>query len=294
MDAVAFSAGQFADLLLLVGSAEIESRDVGPRVDLPAAHLQRFQAAGDLLEHAAFRFQRVAVLIDVAQFDGRPDPQLAGVGLLLADEHAEQRRLAGPVGPDHAHDPAGGQIEAEVFDQHAVAEALGQLLGLDHQVAQVLARRNLDFEFVQLFFEVLGRHLLVSLDTGLALGLPSARGHADPLQLALQRFLPREAGFLLLRQTLLLLLQPGRVVAFPRDAAAAIQFEDPAGDVIQEVPIVRHGHDRARILRQVPFQPRHGLGVQMVGGLVQQQQIGPLQQQLAQRHAPPLAAGQAC
>ncbi len=50
--------------------------------------------------------------------------------------------------------------------------------------------------------------------------------------------------------------------------------------------------DRARIVAQMPFEPRHRLGVEMVGRLVEEKKLGLLQQELAQRDAPPLAAGE--
>ena len=52
------------------------------------------------------------------------------------------------------------------------------------------------------------------------------------------------------------------------------------------------GHDRARVVLQRPLEPRHRLGVEVVGGLVEQQQVGLGEQQPAQRDAAPLAAGQ--
>ena len=52
------------------------------------------------------------------------------------------------------------------------------------------------------------------------------------------------------------------------------------------------GHHGARVLVQEALQPRHGLGVEVVGGLVQQQHVGGRQQQAAQRHAALLATGQ--
>ena len=51
--------------------------------------------------------------------------------------------------------------------------------------------------------------------------------------------------------------------------------------------------DGARVLRQVLLEPLHALRVQVVGGLVEQQQVGLGQQQPAQRDPPLLAAGQA-
>ena len=60
----------------------------------------------------------------------------AAVGLLLADDHAEERRLAGPVGPDDADDAARGQDEREPVDEQAVAEGLHDAAGLHHLVTQ--------------------------------------------------------------------------------------------------------------------------------------------------------------
>jgi hypothetical protein len=93
-------------------------------------------------------------------------------------------------------------------------------------------------------------------------------------------------------QPLLLLLQPGGVVALPGDALAAVQLQDPLCHVVQEVAVVRDGHDGALERGQVVLQPRHGLGVQVVGGLVEQEHVRLLQQHLAERDAPLLAAGE--
>ena len=97
--------------------------------------------------------------------------------------------------------------------------------------------------------------------------------------------------FLLLRQTLALLLQPGGVVAFVRVAAAALDLQDPAGDVVQEVTVMGDQHDRAGIIVQCSLQPSDAFGVQVVGRLVEQQQVGLFQQQPAEGDAPALAAG---
>ena len=50
--------------------------------------------------------------------------------------------------------------------------------------------------------------------------------------------------------------------------------------------------DRARIIAQMAFEPGHRLGVEMVGRLVEQQQFGRIEQQLAERDAAALAAGE--
>ena len=52
------------------------------------------------------------------------------------------------------------------------------------------------------------------------------------------------------------------------------------------------GDDGARVLGEVLLQPLHGLGVQVVGGLVEEQQVGGLEQQLAERDAALLTTGE--
>ncbi|CQD24447.1 hypothetical protein BN970_06452 [Mycolicibacterium conceptionense] len=52
------------------------------------------------------------------------------------------------------------------------------------------------------------------------------------------------------------------------------------------------GQDGALVAGQVLFEPEHALGVEVVGGLVEQQQIRLAQQQLAQRDAAALTTGE--
>ena len=68
---------------------------------------------------------------------------------------------------------------------------------------------------------------------------------------ALSRFL--FPAFLL--QPLLLLRQPGRIVALIGYAAAAIELEYPASDVVEKIAIVGDDEDSARIIPQMAFEP---------------------------------------
>ena len=89
-----------------------------------------------------------------------------------------------------------------------------------------------------------------------------------------------------------LLLEVGRVVALVADEATAVDLGDPLRDVVEEVPVVGDGDDGAVVLLQVLLEPEHALGVEVVGGLVEQQQVGLLQQQLGERDAALLTAGE--
>ncbi len=141
--------------------------------------------------------------------------------------------------------------------------------------AQARARRDLDLLEVQLAGALgLGGHLLVALQPGLGLGLAALGVGADPLQLVLEPL--GQLGVLLALdlQPLGLLLQVRRVVALVGVEPAAVDLGDPLGHVVEEVPVVGDGKHGAGVLREVLLEPLHRLGVQVVGRLVEQQQVG--------------------
>jgi hypothetical protein len=57
---------------------------------------------------------------------------------------AEQRGFARAVGSDHAGDAAGRQLEVELTDEDAPAEALFDMLGFEHHTAKARSCRDLD------------------------------------------------------------------------------------------------------------------------------------------------------
>jgi len=106
-----------------------------------------------------------------------------------------------------------------------------------------------------------------------------------PLQFFLQGLGTGFLALLFLLQASFLLFQPGAVVALPGNAVTTVEFENPLGRVVQEVTVVGDGHHGARKALQELLQPIDRLGVQVVGGFVEQQHVGFGQQQAAQRHA---------
>ena len=193
------------------------------------AELDRVVAAGDLLPDGARRVEVGARLVDVGELDRVADAERAGVRLLLAGDHAEERRLAGAVRADHADDPAGRQREGQVLEEQPVAEALGHAVGLDHEVAEPRAGRDVDLDAVELLRALLGEQPLVGRrgapSTSRAARVGLIRTHSSSRASVRRR---ADSCLLLAREPRLLLLEPRRVVALERDAAAAVELEDPA------------------------------------------------------------------
>ncbi len=293
VEPVALTTGQDAGRLLLVGTLEAELRDVGARRDLDVADLDVVQPVGHHLPEVLLRVEAAAALVDVGDLDRLADLDRAGVGLLEPDDRLEQRGLADAVRADDADDAVARQREGEAVDEHAVVEALVQVVDLDDDAAQARARRDLDLLEVELAGAVrLGRHLLVAGQARLGLGLAGLGVGPHPLQLVLEPLGELDVLLALDGQALGLLLQVGRVVALVGVEPAAVDLGDPLGDVVEEVPVVGDGEDGAGVVRQVLLEPEHALGVEVVGGLVEQQQVGLGQQQLAQRDAAALTTGE--
>src|SRR4030095_650340 len=68
----------------------------------------------------------------------------AGVGLKVADQHAQERRLAGAIGADQADAVTAEDSRREILDDDAFAEALGNVARSDGERARLLRRADLD------------------------------------------------------------------------------------------------------------------------------------------------------
>ncbi len=286
------TTGELAHRLLLVGAAEVEAREVGARGHLEFADRDHVLAARDILEDGLFGLQRVARLVDVRDLHRLADHDLSGIGLFFLRDQFEQGALAGAVRADDADDRPGGHLERKLVDEQAIAVALRNLFHREYLVAQALRDRDEDLLRLVPRLAFLGRELLEPGEARLGLRLAPLRVLPHPLELVLHRLDARRLLARLDLQALLLLLEPARVVAFPRNAVAAVELEDPARGVIEEVAVVRDGDHGAREALQVLLEPLDALGIEVVGRLVEQQQIRFRQQQPAQGDTALLAAGQ--
>ena len=95
-------------------------------------------------------------------------------------------------------DAAARQVEGEVLHEEAVAVGLAHVLGAHDDVAQARSRRDEELlRLAALLGPGVGGERLVLLDARLALGVPRAGRHLDPLELALQRAALGGLGLLL-------------------------------------------------------------------------------------------------
>ena len=115
------------------------------------------------------------------------------------------------------------------------------------------------------------------------------RSHTSSVAIFLSNFALRQ---LLVGEPLLFLALERGVVAGPRRQPAAIELDDPRRQPLEERAIVRHEDDGAAILGEEGFEPGDRLDVEVIGGLVEQQQIGLADQRARQQHAALPSAGE--
>src|SRR6185369_6986985 len=116
-----------------------------------------------------------------------------------------------------------------------MAVAFVHMFCFDHDVTETWSSRNVNLEILATLFILLSQEFFVRVDSGFAFCVTRFRRHANPFELALQSLLSFSFGFFFASQTLLLLFQPRAVVPLPRNAFAAIEFENPTGDIIEKV-----------------------------------------------------------
>ena len=285
LQAVALTTRERAAELALVGAREIEARDVGACVHVASTHAYGLIALRNDVVDRLLRVDVLMLLVYVGELHGLTHLKRSIIGVLQSHDHAKERGLSRTVGTYHAHDAVRRQHEVEVAEEHLVAESLLDVLRLDNLVAQTWAIGDEDLQLFFAVFLLLAQHLLVGVETRLTLGLSGLGCHVGPLQLAFQRLASLRSLLLLLHHALGLLVEPRRVVAMPGDALATVELQDPLAHIVEEVAVVGNGNHRALILLEVLLEPVDTLGVEVVGGLVEQQHVGLLQQQAAEGHA---------
>ena len=277
VDAVALAAREVADPLLLVGAPEVEPGDVLARVHLARRRARSCRGRREISFQTVFVGLEVgARLVDVGEL--RPCRRRAARRRPAAPRPTIMRKsvvLPAPFGPITPTMPPGGSenVRSSTSSRSPKPFATpsastttspsrgpgGMWISTRSSLHVAAPRRAAARRRARRAFDFAWR----------------ARGDAaHPLELARERALARRLLLLLVREPRLLLLEPAGVVALVRDAAAAVELEDPAGDVVEEVAVVRDGDDGARVVGEEALEPGDRLGVEVVRRLVEQQQVG--------------------
>ena len=216
------------------------------------------------------------MLVEVGDLQPHSVAHGALPGSQLFEQEAQEGGLAAAVGPEDAdsvasHDEGG---EAPHHGRGAVPEL--EVAGFDHQ-----ATGTLRFLYAQAHAAgglapgpLLGPHVEHGPHAALVAGAAGLDALADEDLLALEE--PVEALGLrhLAGQLRAAALQVGGVVAGPRAEAAPLELDDAGGQPLEEGAVVGDEEEGALEAQEEVLQPVDGVQVEVVGGLVQQQDVG--------------------
>ena len=126
----------------------------------------------------------------------------------------------------------------------------------------------------------------------LVAGAPGLDTLANPHLFLCQLFVEQFIGPLFGFQLLLAVAQETLVITAPLGQVTPVELSDTVGHILQEAPVVGDQDNGAGETGELLFQPAYRGDIQVVGRLIQQQQVRLAHQRLCQRHAATPAAGE--
>ena len=220
----------------------------------------------------------------------------AGGGRFQAGDDLHERGLTGAVGADECHVLAAVELDVDVAVDVLVAVGLGYALEAHDHVAgarrvgelkvDVLVAFGQDDELLFDLLDLADALLRLGGLSGLVAELVNEDLHVGDIAL-----LGGTLGAHLL-QVILALLEIAAVVAGVGGYAAVLERGDVVDAGVHEGAVVTYDEHGAVIVGDKAAQPLDTFEVQVVGGLVQKQQVGMAQEEFCQRDAHLPAAGE--
>ncbi|MNT03673.1 hypothetical protein D3C72_1382200 [compost metagenome] len=237
---------------------------------LLAADFDPLAAGTDEVFERGVEVELVAHLVEVRHLLVGAAADLAAVGLEFAQDQLEQRRLAGAVRAQQADLVAAQDGAAETADHGLLAEGLGGVGELGHDLAAGLTRGHVHVDAALHLAArgAAGAQFLQPRDAALAARAAGFDALADPDLFLRQQLVGLGADDRLLRELLFLLDEVLLEVARVGTQLAPVELHDAGGDAVQEAAVVGDGDDAALEVDQQLFQPLDGVEVQVVGGFV--------------------------
>ena len=263
--------------------------------DLRVGHIR--MCVADFLKDGIFVIQDMVLLIVVAHVDVGAEAQISVIRLHQLIQNTKNRGFACPVVTDQCHMFTAADVEGDAGEEEPVIEAFGKILdvqnipaaadtGCEHQMHIVPERDGAVYllHLIQHFLAALG-----ALDGLLPVELAEL---GDDLLLMFALRLIIQEGFPFFLPQRFAPLGIGRVVAGKDPGMCVLDFDDGGHCAIQEIAVVGHNQNRPAIVHQIVLEPADAADIEMVGRLVENDQIGFQQQKFSERHAGFLAAGE--
>src|SRR5690606_21120413 len=294
--AIAFAAGEGTHFRHGTLGGEQEAAQVADHVPRLAVDEDVVATVADGFRHGLVRVEVAAELVEVTDFQVRAVLDRAGVGHDLAQHDAQQRALADAVVADQADPVAAHHFQRQAVDELFAAEAVVNVVQLDHLAAGLVGFLDVDARLLRppetLALGGFGAQRLQRAHAALVAGAPRLYALANPGFLLVELFLEQVSLALLGLQGFFLAPQVILVIARPAREARAIELHDAGREPLQERAVVGDEQHAALERAHAVLQPADGREVEVIGRLVEQQQLRIRHQRPREADAPLPAARQ--
>ena len=242
------------------------------------------------------RVEALAPLVEGGDVEIGAELHLAGVRRKHTGQHVDQRGLPGAVRTDDADPIAAGDFRAEVAHDGHAAIALGDMPRLDHLPPRLACLLQRQLHLLRGAFLSRAPPLVSERDEPIEtahVALPP-RAHAVAEPMLLLHDAPLELvarGLLLVEDRIAPGLEGGEaLVEAPR--GATIEPDGRSREGLEEAPVVADEHEGRAGRLELGFEALDGGNVEMVGRLVEQEDVGLWRQHAGKSRAPAFAARQ--
>ena len=208
----------------------------------------------------------------------------SALGLERSCQKVKEGGLAYAVPPDYAQFVAPLEIVAEVFKDNPAFPAVIHRFAIDHLVPQA-GRPTYRAQIQGFGGKALGSPLLElveGVDAVFCLAAAGAGSGAYPFQFTPQKVAHLVTAGVEIADSLVSFLEVVLVVSFIAVDASVVKLQDGVAHPVQEVPVVGDHQKGPAAFFELCLQVLHRVDVEMVGGLVQNQEIGIQGHHLAQ------------
>ena len=272
LEAPAFTAGEVAEAGRESVTGEPEPLQQGRRRDLPVHGLRDSADRLDRVQDPSLRIQIIELLGQVLERHRPTMLHAAGVRRQRAREQLQQGGLASTVDSDDPDPVACAQPPRRTREQHLLPPREIDVLDVDDVLAEALGGEPLQFEAIPRRGYV-GDQGVRGLHPELRLGRARWCSPPEPGEFLAHQVLATSLAGSRLPHPLRLGEHEGGVPTLIEVDDGVVNLPGPLAHLVEEPSIVGHHHHRGRSGHQVGCQPGDRFHVEVVGRLVQDDQV---------------------
>ena len=268
-----FAARKLLDLRVDPLVFKHEALEIAPDGNPFIAEIDELVPLPDLFADRAFRIERDTRLVDVIEFNSRSNEDFARIRLQLLRHKFEKRRFPRAVRSDHTDFMRCGELKRKVTQNRPSPTRKSDIFHIDDLVAEVRRFRNNQLNLSGADGCVLRGDFIIAFQASEIAAQTRLRRAADPFDFAAQKTAPPRLRLVFGIFALLFRGKKVGIRTFAGEKFAVVKLNDAGCDAVEKVAVVSDEQARPAVTGKELFDSGNRLHIEVVGRLVEQQQI---------------------